>query len=151
MTVFKRQRQHVENQVAFYASFVAHDIQHLGQLQALIFDNVRENIGHGYNNMSGHFTAPVSGTYVFHVTLCSYKMGVSGEFFAFLYVNNEPMARFLATQPYQQSSQMLVITLKANDIVVVKSSVLDQGYIGHAFSSFSGFLLYENDSLEIVG
>jgi len=146
-----RKRQFVEDRVAFYATVINHDIDHLGSSQALVFDNVHENIGNGYNNVSGHFMAPVSGTYVFHVTICGHVAHVDAHYYASVYVNND-VAASLILVPYDQSSQMLVATLNANDVVVVKNAHVDDGFIGHTYSSFSGFLLYENErTASIVG
>ncbi|XP_052806964.1 cerebellin-3-like [Mya arenaria] len=148
----EKARRFVENKVAFYATNSAHDIQHLGQSQALVFDVVHTNLGNGYNNVSGHFIAPVPGVYAFHVTICGRDVHteIDKHYYAGIYVNNDVKSSFIVT-PYDQSSQMLVSLLNAGDVVVTRNSRVDDGYIGQTFSSFSGFLLYETEGLPVLG
>jgi len=127
------------------------DVVHLGVMQALVFDNVHENIGNGYNNVSGTFIAPVPGTYVFHVTICGHSANADSHSYANLLVNGAAKASFII-MPYDQSSQMVVTTLNMNDVIMIKNLIPNDGVIGTTFSSFSGFLLYENESIaQIIG
>ena len=50
--------------VAFYA-YLSHSEPNPSLNHALIFDSVKTNVGGGYNEYSGMFTAPSSGVYVF--------------------------------------------------------------------------------------
>nr|KAG5689367.1 hypothetical protein BaRGS_019741 [Batillaria attramentaria] len=43
---------------------------HLGQRSTLKFDYVIINLGNGYNPLTGAFTAPVAGLYVFSPPPC---------------------------------------------------------------------------------
>jgi len=59
-----------ETPVAFFATLTSH-IVHAGQNQTIAFDRVLTNVGNAYNAHVGLFTAPVSGIYVFSVSLLS--------------------------------------------------------------------------------
>ena len=48
--------------------------------QVIIFHTVIENVGNGYNAGTGVFQAPVNGTYLFNVQLCTYS-GQWGKFY----------------------------------------------------------------------
>ncbi|XP_053380337.1 heavy metal-binding protein HIP-like [Mercenaria mercenaria] len=70
MQTHRIRRAENENPVAFFATLSQH-LNHAGAHQSITFDNVVTNIGNAYNSHFGSFTAPVSGTYVFSVTLFS--------------------------------------------------------------------------------
>ncbi|KAK7476971.1 hypothetical protein BaRGS_00031830 [Batillaria attramentaria] len=65
----------VEQPVAFTAKFGVQDIHGLGNDQTLKFDNVMYNAGGGYDPVSGHFTAPSSGTYAFFLMTMRHDNG----------------------------------------------------------------------------
>ncbi|KAH3839133.1 hypothetical protein DPMN_112557 [Dreissena polymorpha] len=136
-------------EIAFFATISRHDLSNLGEEQVLLFDNVRYNVGNAYNGRHGSFTAPVDGTYVFHVTLACMTFLRDAQY-AFLYVNDEAMYGFLLHNPLQ-SSQMLVYRLRVGDEVLVKNTYVGDAVYGFTWSTFSGFLLYAHSEAAIVG
>ena len=56
--------------IGFYA-ILSNDISHLGDGQAIEFDQVITNIGQAYDSRHGHFTAPVSGMYLISASIMS--------------------------------------------------------------------------------
>jgi hypothetical protein len=139
------ERASAESKVAFFAS-VTPNLEHLGQDQDIIFDNAVTNIGNGYLPHHGTFVAPVSGTYVFSVTLNHWGAAdtwghfvVNGSIIAKLHLHNG------------QSSQMVVVYLRQGEDVSVQNTATDRVINGDRYSTFSGFLLYEDFSLNIVG
>ncbi|KAL4217329.1 hypothetical protein ACF0H5_023780 [Mactra antiquata] len=138
----RKYRDFPENEVAFYATHKDHDIHHLGAQQPLLFQQTITNVGNAYNNNTGAFVAPVSGTYILHATIMGIDVG-SGYYHAHFDVNGVTYSRFYVTA-YDQSSQMLVIDLTAGQTVTVKNDVVDSGFVGQHYSTFSGFLLYQH-------
>ncbi|XP_045200119.2 caprin-2-like [Mercenaria mercenaria] len=145
----RKRAVNVENEVAFFAAMTSL-ATHLGTNQDIVFDNAITNVGNAYNANHGTFIAPTAGTYVFAVTLFHHSsMGtpgswgsvmVSGQRVAILHVNLE------------QSSQTIVVRLKAGDDVSVQNTHTDRGFFGDYYSTFSGFLLYQDfSSGAIVG
>jgi hypothetical protein len=51
-------------QIAFYV-YLSHNIDHLGNHQTIIFDQVRTNQGNAYKAVDGEFVATLAGTYFF--------------------------------------------------------------------------------------
>ena len=49
--------------------------------QVVIFPSVIENIGNAYNAGTGVFQAPVNGTYLFSVQVCTYASGTWGRLY----------------------------------------------------------------------
>lgn len=129
------------------------DVTHLGMNQNIVFNRAVNNLGNAYSPHHGVFTAPVAGTYVFHVTLaCESVHNVDKHFHAKIDVNGTEAASFIVT-PGDQSSQMLVLNLAASEEVSVKNAVLDDSVFGMKWSTFTGFLLYENslDAVSVIG
>ncbi|KAL4229680.1 hypothetical protein ACF0H5_010068 [Mactra antiquata] len=142
-----------EQGVAFYATHTDHNIHNLGARQILLFQQTHTNIGNAYNNNTGSFVAPVDGTYVLHATIMGIDTdGVTNQhFLAHFDVNGVPYSKFYVTY-HDQSSQMLVINLKAGQTVTVKNDISGVGFVGEHYSTFSGFLLYQNfPSGNIIG
>ncbi|KAK7476964.1 hypothetical protein BaRGS_00031823 [Batillaria attramentaria] len=69
----------MEQPVAFTAKFRTSHVSGMGKEQTLTFDNVMYNAGGGYDPVSGHFTAPSSGTYAFFLTTMRYGSGTTVE------------------------------------------------------------------------
>lgn len=104
------------------------------------------NRGNAYNGHHGTFIAPVAGTYVFSVTLHSSGAQTWGHFV----VNGNILAKLHVHE--DQSTQTVVVDLKAGDDVSVQNSAPDKSLFGDRYSSFCGFLLYEDPtSSPIVG
>lgn len=143
----------VETEVAFYAVMSTYDIQHLGQNQDLPFDTAITNIGNAFSTRHGIFRAPVAGTYAFHVTLaCESAHNKDAHFHAKIDYNGTEVASFIIT-PGDQSSQMVVLQLALGDEVSVKNNIVNDSMFGQMWSSFSGYILFENanPSTSVIG
>ncbi|KAL4238846.1 positive regulation of adiponectin secretion [Mactra antiquata] len=144
-------REFPETEVAFYATHRSGQIHHLGDNQILPFQMIVTNVGNAFNNNTGSFVAPVDGTYVFHATILAIDTASGKHFRAHFDINGSSYSVFYITS-YDQSSQMLVIDLKAGDTAVIKNDFTDLGIYGHHHTTFSGFLLYEHSpTVAVVG
>ena len=133
--------------IAFFAKLNKTFIQ-ANQNQTIVFDKVVTNKGNDYHSSHGIFTATTPGLYVFSATL----MTESPYAHAKLVKNGEDLVRLHLGGHWEQSSHMVVVELKAGDLISIESH--DQGvdYSGYDYSSFSGFLLYDySDVNPIVG
>ncbi|KAL4221766.1 Cerebellin-1 [Mactra antiquata] len=134
--LLSRDRRNVETHVAFFAS-LTNQVTNLGANQDIPFDNVMINLGNGYNNNHGTFIAPVSGLYVFGVTLHIYGERTWGYFV----VNGNAIAK-INIFPVQ-SSQMVIVRLDQGDDVSVQNYSPGKALMGDGYSTFCGFLLYQ--------
>ncbi|KAL4230497.1 Complement C1q-like protein 4 [Mactra antiquata] len=140
----RKVREVPEMETAFYATHVVHNNHDLGANQIIPFQQTVTNVGNAYNNNTSVFVAPVDGTYVFHATVMGIDASnVYNHMKAHFDVDGTKYSVFYVTA-YDQSSQMLVINLKAGQSVSVKNDYLGTGFIGTHNSSFSGFLLYQH-------
>lgn len=142
-------RDVVEKEVAFYARLSEKIVTNLGRNQIIAFNHTVTNIGNACN---GVFTAPVDGTYVFHVTLMGLLHNATDTHYsAFIDVDGVAYSMFWIPKN-AQLSRMLIIELKSGNVVSVKNGRIDDGVAGHHYSSFSGFLLYpHNHEPAIIG
>lgn len=90
----------------------------------LISDEVKTNVGGGYNEFSGTFTAPSSGLYVFTWTIYTGSHGITGFH---IYVNHDVFgATFGETDnnqdDFDSDSGSIVVSLNANDNVYIRSA-----------------------------
>ncbi|XP_045158686.2 uncharacterized protein LOC123524506 [Mercenaria mercenaria] len=145
-------RASVESEAAFFATVTPHDIQHLGENQNIVFDNAVTNIGNAYHTNHGIFTAPVDGTYVFCATVAGRHYTDGKDYYAHFDVNGKSVANFIA-YPNEQSTQMIIVNLQSGDDVSVKNNRADDHILGATWTSFSGFLLYQNfvSSTNVLG
>ncbi|XP_045176803.2 uncharacterized protein LOC123537227 [Mercenaria mercenaria] len=141
-----------EANIAFYATVGNHHIEHAGVNQNIIFDHVITNLGNAYNKYAGDFKAPVSGTYVFSVTLMAYntqsthyRIAKNGTVMGNLYLHGKDGSD--AT-----SAMTAVLQLQQGDDVSIQNLDADKNLHGYAYSTFSGFLLQQDySSTAIVG
>ncbi|XP_060567982.1 complement C1q tumor necrosis factor-related protein 3-like [Ruditapes philippinarum] len=138
-------RASAESKVAFFAS-VTPNLEHLGKDQDIIFDHAVTNIGNGFLPHNGTFVAPVSGTYVLSVTLLHIA---ATNTWGHLVVNGSVVAKFYFNNG--QSSQTVIVYLRQGEDVSVQNTATDRKIDGDRYSTFSGFLLYEDFSVNIVG
>ncbi|XP_060602851.1 cerebellin-3-like [Ruditapes philippinarum] len=128
--------------VAFFAK-MDKNLENAGVHQNFIFETVVTNIGNGYNNNSGAFVAPVSGTYVFSATLLSFYN--TNAYVQFIW-NGQPVTQMYVSNAYQSGqdtiSQTIVLHLRKGDVVTIQNVDSDKSFIGGARSIFSGFLLF---------
>ncbi|KAL4230496.1 Complement C1q-like protein 4 [Mactra antiquata] len=148
----RKARRVSEMETAFYATHAVHNNHDLGANQIIPFQQTVTNVGNAYNNNTSVFVAPVDGTYVFHATLMGIDApNVQNHIRAHFDVDGTRYSIFYVIE-YDQSSQMLVINLKAGQSVSVRNEYLDAGFVGAHNSSFSGFLLYQHSlTNNIVG
>jgi len=134
-----------ETPVAFLATLASH-VLHAGQNQIIAFDRVVTNVGNAYNPHLGAFTAPVPGIYVFSVSLLSnprqtaqYQLKRNNDFISSIYLRTPPGA-----SEYESTSQTVVLQLTKGDDVFLCNVDGDKSLHGVNFSTFAGFLVWED-------
>lgn len=144
--LYRRKKRESYVNVAFFATIRSHHLEHLSPNQPLIFDHVITNIGNAYNNHTGDFRAPVSGTYVFSVTLMTVNSGTihclmvqNGKGVAYIYLYGTD------TQD-ATSSVTAALELQEGDNLAIHNMLNDVSIHGHGYTYFSGFLLYQDYS-----
>ncbi|XP_070834705.1 paramyosin-like [Chaetodon trifascialis] len=109
----------------------------------LIFSKTITNIGRGYNQTAGVFTAPVRGLYFFSFTAADYLKGYMG---LYLYRNNQPIIFNLDLNDhggYASTSNGVALQLEEGDRVRLSLPASYRLYDdSRNFSVFSGFLLF---------
>lgn len=120
--------------------------------QNLVFDSVVTNVGNGYNANTGIFVTPVSGVYVFSVTL----MADPNHYDRYQIMKNgsKLLGNLLAHAPvgaYDTTAQTVVVVLQAGDKISVQHFDPDGFAHGHAYSTFAGFLQQEDYISAVVG
>ncbi|KAL4230485.1 hypothetical protein ACF0H5_010867 [Mactra antiquata] len=141
-----------EMETAFYATHAVYSNHDLGANQVIPFQQTITNNGNAYNSHTSLFVAPVDGTYVFHATLLGLDMPIGHSKMRAHFDVDGTQYSVLYVSAYDQTSQMLVINLKAGQSVSLRNDNIDAGFRGQHYSSFSGFLLYQHSSItNIVG
>ncbi|XP_060603738.1 C1q-related factor-like isoform X2 [Ruditapes philippinarum] len=116
---------------------------HIPQNQIIVFSFIITNVGNGYKSASGKFVAPVAGYYLLSCSLISWK---GEEFWASIYINNSKKASLNekgADSRHGMASQTIIVELKANDVVSVKTPNNNAINIhGLGYSTFSGVLIH---------
>ncbi|KAL4230591.1 Complement C1q-like protein 3 [Mactra antiquata] len=149
----KKRQVPYEGTVAFSA-VLTHSLSNLGVDQNIVFDHVITNIGNGYNENHGVFLAPVTGIYVFHISIYTHahnlafcRIAVNGKNMADVYVQGGSVSN--------AGSQMIIARLNKGDDVAVQNKHQND-YIhsdSNMYTTYSGFLLQDltDSSGEIVG
>ncbi|XP_045206773.2 complement C1q-like protein 2 [Mercenaria mercenaria] len=141
-----------EAKIAFTAG-LTHTFSHAGAHQNIVFDHVETNTGNGYNPHNGVFTAPVSGLYLFYTSVLADN---NREVWCQVVVNgkNKGSAYARGTDGrHDQGSQAIIVQLQQGDDVAVQNVAADDAIYGSdgIYSTFSGFLLQQDYSQNIVG
>lgn len=116
--------------VVFYA-YMSNSEPNPSIHHALIFNEVKTNVGGGYNEFSGMFSAPSSGLYVFTWTIYTGDHGQTG--FS-IYVNHDVVgATFGETDnnqnDFDSDSGSMAVSLNAHDNVYIRSSMACSTYV----------------------
>ena len=109
--------------------------------QTLVFDKVQNNVGDIYNNIFGHFTVPVNGTYLIGVTILAQA---SNHVHPYLKKDTQTIHTFHfgdSSNGYPEADTV-ILTLKLikGDVLYVQGGYNPDNIYGG--SSFSGVLLY---------
>ncbi|XP_060562199.1 complement C1q tumor necrosis factor-related protein 6-like [Ruditapes philippinarum] len=124
-----------------FSTYVKTSKLHIPQNQIIVFSSILSNVGNGYNSASGKFVAPVAGYYLLSCSLLSRS---GEEFWASIEVNNSKKAHLYergADSRYGMASQTIVVELKANDVVSVKTQNNAINIYGNGYSTFNGVLI----------
>ena len=132
--------------LAFYA-YMENNEHNPSNHHPIIFNHVQTNEGHGYNELSGVFTAPNPGVYFFTWTIYSGGHGVTRFH---IYVNNGVLGYTFGntdgTDNYDSNSGSMVVRLNTHDSVYIRSgmdcttSIISNSYYGR--STFAGWKLF---------
>jgi len=140
----------IETPVAFFATLTSY-IQHAGRNQTIVFDRVVTNVGNAYNSHVGVFTAPVSGIYVFSVSLLGYP-GHTNVYE--LYKNDVLLSNIFLWTPvigqYESTSQTSVLQLNKGDDVTLRNRFVDEILHGDNYSTFAGFLVWGDFNVQPI-
>ena len=140
-------RQINRSRVAFFARTSSHSPK-LQPNQDIVFDDVVTNIGGAYNNHHGTFVAPTSGVYVFHTSVLTVGHALTAK----VVKNGQTLARLLDSRDRDHAGQTVIVVLnKGEDIYIQVEYDNDSIVHGYMYSTFSGFLLYENEDPQLIG
>lgn len=133
------------HQIAFYAH-LSKNIDHLGNHQPIVFDQVRTNQGNAYKAVDGEFVASLAGTYFFIWTISN---GDHTEMQSELVVNGNVFGQIVSDaynhHDWAVSTAFAIVSLQFDDRVWIRSGTIHSGNVngvGFGTSSFSGFLLW---------
>ena len=107
----------------------------------VIFDKVLNNDGNAYNPRNGIFTAPVDGLYLFSWTVAT---NAHKNFVTFLEYNGQDVGRNHAGSDgtwNSSASQTLVLHMKKNHKVLLKTYYKGDYIHGGGWSTFTGALI----------
>ncbi|XP_077091497.1 uncharacterized protein LOC143742500 [Siphateles boraxobius] len=138
-------KENREREIAFSAGLIQSGSDYIGPFTSeitLSYRNVFTNIGNAYNPITGIFTAPLKGAYMFRISVFSHGPTHSA---ASIFKNGERVVLAYAGQPQSElnSSNGAVLILEVGDVVYVKlwsgTRIYDND---NSHSTFSGFLLF---------
>jgi len=133
----------VSDKIAFLA-YLGSEINGTTVDQTIVFDDVHTNLGGAYNGITGMFTAPEAGTYVFSLTFMLRYTAPSLNYCE-LYIrrNNDfdiPVRALSTPEPNGTASGSTVMYLSKGDKVYVTTTT-SKSYIRSVYSYFSGYIL----------
>ncbi|XDV25936.1 hypothetical protein PO909_029760, partial [Leuciscus waleckii] len=138
-------KENRDREIAFSASLMQSGSGYIGPFTTeitLTYRNVFTNIGNAYNPVTGVFTAPLKGAYMFRVSVYGHGPTHSA---AYIYKNGERVVLAYAGQPQVvfNASNGVVLILEVGDVVYVRlwsgARIYDSQ---NNHSTFSGFLLF---------
>ncbi|XP_067248903.1 complement C1q-like protein 4 [Chanodichthys erythropterus] len=138
-------KENRDREIAFSAALTQSNGENIGPFPTevtLTYKNVFTNIGNAYNPITGVFTAPLKGAYMFRISVFGYGPNPAG---ACIYKNGEKLVIAFANQPQRElnSSNGVVLILEVGDVVYVRlypNTKIYDSYNNH--STFSGYLLF---------
>lgn len=109
----------------------------------VVFPNIISNVGGGYNNQDGVFTAPVDGVFFWKITQSVNENDFYYQFILNGSVKTITLVYGRSDDSFRTSSSLIVLQLSRGDRVWIK---MQQGgtHFGHVEGgdqSFSGFML----------
>ncbi|KAK7130456.1 hypothetical protein R3I93_019946 [Phoxinus phoxinus] len=139
-------KENRDREIVFSAGLMQSGSGHIGPFTTdftLTYRNVFTNIGNAYNPITGIFTAPLKGAYMFRVSV----YGHGGETPASAYIIKNGQRTVIAydiqAQDRLNSSNEVVLILEVGDVVYVRlgsgTRIHDNG---NNHNTFSGFLLF---------
>ncbi|XP_048011399.1 uncharacterized protein LOC125245016 isoform X3 [Megalobrama amblycephala] len=138
-------KENRDREIAFSAALWESGDGYIGPFTTeitLTYKNVFTNIGNAYNPITGIFTAPLKGAYMFRISAYGHGGTAAG---VSIYKNEERVVLAYAYQPQNtlNSSNGVVLILKVGDVVSVRlwpnARIYDSQYNR---STFSGYLLF---------
>lgn len=131
----------INERPVFFASLTK-DTTLSGVNDVVKFDDVKINVGRGYDRNTGVFTAPRNGVYVISCLILGRK---SSEVHFQLNKNNDLYTGgYVSNINYGSNTLNSFLNLKKGDRVYIKHRInAVQNINGHHFSTFSGYLLSE--------
>ncbi|XP_045160772.2 complement C1q-like protein 2 [Mercenaria mercenaria] len=109
--------------------------------ETIMFDDVLNNVGGGFNPCNGEFSVPVSGKYLISVTArAQFHKQVSAE----IVCNGKMLGRITSGNggiDKATSSMTIAVETRRCDVIYVKQTTGKPGeYYGNGYTTFSGFL-----------
>ncbi|XP_048019558.1 uncharacterized protein LOC125250819 isoform X2 [Megalobrama amblycephala] len=138
-------KENRDREIAFSAGLTQSSSEYIGPFTThitLTYRNVFTNIGNAYNPITGVFTAPLKGAYMFRVSV--FDLGGSTST-AYIVKNGElvVMANDVQAQDRLSSSNGVVLILEVGDVVYVRLWSNTRIYDNeNNLNTFSGFLLF---------
>ncbi|XP_051747865.1 uncharacterized protein LOC127511192 isoform X8 [Ctenopharyngodon idella] len=138
-------KENRDREIAFSASMMESGSGYIGPFTTEItvtYRNVFTNIGNAYNPITGVFTAPLKGAYMFRVSVHGHGPTIAG---ASIFKNGEHVVVAYDYQPQGglNSSNGVVLILEVGDVVYVRlwsgRRIYDDQ---NNHNSFSGYLLF---------
>ncbi|XDV25729.1 hypothetical protein PO909_029597 [Leuciscus waleckii] len=138
-------KENRDREIAFTAGLMQSGSGYIGPFTTeitLTYRNVITNIGNAYNPVTGVFTAPLKGAYMFRVSVLGTGPTVAA---ASIFKNGERMVVAYARQHQDvlNSSNGVVLILEVGDVVYVRlwsgARIFDNE---NNYNTFSGFLLF---------
>ncbi|XP_048058453.1 multimerin-2-like isoform X3 [Megalobrama amblycephala] len=139
-------KENRDREIAFSAGLMQSGSGYVGPFTTqitLTYRKVFTNIGNAYNPVTGIFTAPLKGAYMFRVSV--YGHGGTGAS-VYIFKNGEHMVVAHNNQPQGElaSSNGVVLLLEVGDVVYVRllsgRRIYDNSHNNQ--NTFSGFLLF---------
>ncbi|XP_052769577.1 cerebellin-3-like [Mya arenaria] len=139
-----------EGPIAFTSQVTPHVVSHMHKGDGVIFDRVLLNAGGGYHNVTGQFTVPLSGIYLFAVSVFDHVERANAgttKVHAEIVQNNVTIGRVFAhaDDHYRdQGAETVIVTANTGDVIWVR--VVDNndlGLGGDFYTSFAGYMLWQ--------